>query len=96
MSATWDNEREAYTNSDAIYVARSKHSTPGRRTSIRTEERIGRLLAGAGIIWTAYAAGVDFARLWRFQILPPGPLEVCAIGILVWLHAKWRCAIKLD
>ena len=27
--------------------------------------------------------------LWKFNILPPGSLEVCAIGILIWLHAKW-------
>jgi hypothetical protein len=96
VSAIWENEREAYTYSDAVYVAKPKHPAPVRRTSIRTEERIGSLLAGAGIIWTTYAGTVDFAGLWRFQILPPGPLEVCAIGILVWLHAKWRRAVKLE
>ena len=97
MSASWDSsEREAYTYSPPAYVAVPNRPTPIRRTSIRTEERIGSLVAGAGIIWTAYAARVDFAGLWQFQILPPGPLEVCAIGILVWLHAKWRRSIKLD
>jgi hypothetical protein len=28
------------------------------------------------------------------QIMPPGPVEVCALGILAWLHAKWRRATR--
>ena len=64
------------------------------RFSIPAEERLGSLIAAAGTAWTMYAATVDYAALWRTQILPPGPVEVCALGILVWLHAKWRRSIK--
>jgi len=35
------------------------------------------------------------SSLWDFSITQPGPLEVCALGIMVWLHAKWRRSIKV-
>jgi hypothetical protein len=60
----------------------------------RTEELLGSLLAGAGTIWATYVATQDYASLWHTQIMPPGPVEVCALGILVWLHAKWRRSLK--
>ena len=64
--------------------------------SIRAEERCGGLLVAAGAAWATYVATVDYASLWQMQILPPGPVEVCALGILVWLHAKWRRSTKID
>jgi hypothetical protein len=64
--------------------------------SIRAEERCGSLLAAAGATWATYVATVDYASLWQMQILPPGPMEVCALGVLVWLHAKWRRSTKID
>jgi hypothetical protein len=54
---------------------------------IRTEELVGSLLAAV--------ATSDYASLWHTQIMPPGPVEVCALGILVWLHAKWRRSMKV-
>jgi hypothetical protein len=88
------DERRAYTPADAIYITTSKRRPLVRRASTRTEERIGSLLAGCGVIWTAHAAIVDYAGLWQLRLLPPGPIEVCALGILIWLHAKWRRATK--
>ncbi len=64
--------------------------------SIRAEERIGSLIAAGGTVWAVYVATVDYANLWRMQIMPPGPVEVCLLGILIWLHAKWRRSIKVD
>jgi hypothetical protein len=61
---------------------------------IRTEEYFGSLLSAAGIIWATYVATQDYASLWHMQIMPPGPVEVCGLGILVWLHAKWRRSMK--
>jgi len=52
---------------------------------IQTEERLGSLIAGAGAIWAAHEGTKGLASIWQFTLLPPGPLEVCAIGILVWL-----------
>ena len=62
---------------------------------IRTEELFGSLLAAAGTIWATYIATKDYTSLLHMQIMPPGPVEVCALGILVWLHAKWRRSMKV-
>jgi hypothetical protein len=62
--------------------------------SIRLEERFGSLLAAAGTIWMVYVATVDYSNLLHLRIMPPGPLEVCSVGVLAWLHAKWRRSIK--
>ncbi len=86
----WDAGREGY-----VDVPRAATYVPVR-FNITTEERIGSLVAAAVTIWATYAATSDYAALWRLQILPPGPLEVCALGILVWLHAKWRRSTKVD
>jgi len=64
--------------------------------SIRTEERLGSLIAASGVIWAAYVATEDYTGLWRMQIMPPGPVEICILGVLAWLHAKWRRSAKVD
>jgi hypothetical protein len=95
-------EREGYLASPPTptYVPVPKPpSKPGGRRylfSIRAEERCGGLLAAAGAAWATYVATFDYASLWQMQILPPGPVEVCALGILVWLHAKWRRSTRID
>src|ERR1700674_179876 len=62
---------------------------------IQTEERLASLIAATGAIWTTYEGTKDFAGLLQFSLLPLGPVEVCAIGILIWLHAKWRRSAKV-
>jgi len=62
---------------------------------IQTEERLGSLISAGGLIWTVRVGTQDLASLWQLTVLPPGPLGICAIGILVWLHAKWRRSINL-
>jgi len=93
----WDEGREGYLNPPPVaYVAVHKPVKPAKpqkqqhALSIRWEERVASLIAAAGAIWAAYVATVDYTSLWRVQIMPPGPVEVCALGILAWLHAKWR------
>lgn len=59
-------------------------------------ERVGSLLAGGGLAWAAWTAtnGVDvndfmhdaFRRIFQ----QTGPMEVCALGIVIWLVGKWR------
>jgi hypothetical protein len=104
-SIDWDQrrpEREAYLAlpQRPAYVPvpkpASKPSDQRYLVSIRAEELFGSLLAGAGAIWATYVATVDYASLWQMQILPPGPVEICALGVLVWLHAKWRRSMKCD
>lgn len=99
----WDAGREGYVQSPTKFVpvvaipkAAKKASGPHNLLSIRAEERLGSLVAAAGTIWAVYVATVDYANLWRMQIMPPGPVEVCALGILAWLHAKWRRSTKVD
>ena len=60
----------------------------------RNEARMGSLVAGGGLIWTAHAATQNFTSLSNL-FLPVGPLEVCAVGVLIWLHAKWRKSVRV-
>jgi hypothetical protein len=94
-----DKGRDGYINTSTAYVPSpkpaAKASGGGYLLSIAAEERFGSLIAAGGIVWAAYVATVDYAGLWRMQIMPPGPVEVCILGVLGWLHAKWRRSMKL-
>jgi hypothetical protein len=99
----FDGGREGYVNSSNKFVPvvsiqkpAKKSSGSGHLLSIRAEEHLGSLVAAAGTIWAVYVATVDYDNLWRMQIMPPGPVEVCALGILAWLHAKWRRSTKVS
>lgn len=61
---------------------------------INYQERVGSLVAAGGIIWAAQVASQDVSTLWNFSVTQPGPLEVCALGILMWLHARWRASVQ--
>ena len=78
----------------AVQKPAKKAKGEGSLLSIRGEERLGSLIAAAGTVWAVYVATVDYNNLWRMQIMPPGPVEVCLLGILAWLHAKWRRSLK--
>jgi hypothetical protein len=69
-----------------------EHKSWSRR--IKTEERIGSLIASGGLIWCTQVLTVDIHDLDSLM-RTPGPLEVCAIGILIWLHAKWRRSVQI-
>jgi hypothetical protein len=94
----WDDEqREGYLNNRPVIayapVRKPAVKPPAQQKhflSIRAEEHVASLIAAGGCIWGVYVATVDYSSLWRLQILPPGPVEVCALGVLAWLHAKWR------
>ena len=98
--ASWDRGREGYLDlpQKPVYAPVSKPAHKpkgdGHLVSIAAEERWGSLIAAGGMIWGAYAATIDFTGVWTLEILRPGPMEVCALGILVWLHAKWRRSMK--
>ncbi len=98
----WDARREGYVDLPRAPMYAPVREPAGKPSggrypfSISTEERVGSLLAAGGMIWATYVATVDYASLWHMQILPPGPMEVCALGVLVWLHAKWRRSTKVN
>ena len=62
-----------------------------------TLERIGSLVAGGGIIYATYLATKDIPmdNVWALTsahaiLHETGPMEACALGIIVWIYAKWR------
>ena len=59
---------------------------------IHGEARFGSLVAASGILWGAHVATNHFTNFSNL-LLPTGPLEVRAVGILIWLHAKWRSSV---
>lgn len=58
------------------------------------EGRIGSIVAGLGLVWAAKVNTYNFTGLPPSVIFPPGPLETCAVGILIWIHAKWRGSVQ--
>jgi len=97
----WDAGREGYLqtpvrSSAGVPAQKSQASVAAENTlaKIRREERLGSLVAAAGTIWTVYVATHDYTNLWRLQFSPPGPLETSALGVVIWLHAKWRRSLK--
>ena len=94
----WPAEREGYEGKIPIVYAGLGHAAATAKPQrwLRLEERFGSLMAGGGIIWTSQAVTNHFAGLTQINLLPPGPLETCAIGVLVWLHAKWRRSLRVN
>jgi hypothetical protein len=96
----FDDRREGYTQSRSKFIPvvaipkASKKQAGQGFLGFRAEERVGSLLAAAGTVWLVYVATTDFNNMWQMRIMPPGPIEICALGILLWLHAKWRRSIK--
>src|SRR5260370_21308385 len=95
----WEKGRDGYVDSPTAYVPNTKpvvKASGGHYfLSVAAEERVGSMIAAGGMIWAAYVATTDYAGLWRMQIMPPGPVEVCILGVLAWLHAKWRRSTKI-
>ena len=60
--------------------------------SSHLEAQFGSVVAAGGVIWAVAIASKQFAA--SGIVLPSGPLEVCGVGILIWLHAKWRGSVR--
>lgn len=97
----WDHGREGYLESRSKFVpvveipkSAKKRQGEGHFLGIRGQESLGSLLAASGTAWLVYVATTDFNHMWQMPIMPPGPIEVCSVGILLWLHAKWRRSRK--
>jgi hypothetical protein len=89
----WSGEPASY---PVVTVGPVRKPRPIERKSwlhrIKTEERLGSLISSAGLMWGTQVLTVDIHDLDSLM-KTPGPLEVCAIGILIWLHAKWRRSV---
>ena len=91
----WGHEREGYT--EARQVAYAPATSAAMRTApawLRFEQNLGSLGAGAGVIWAVQVATSNLPNL-EALLETPGPLEACAVGALIWLHAKWRRSVLL-
>ncbi len=93
----WPAERQGYSDVRRISYAPISATTlpaPHRTLPIETQERVSTLIVVAGMIAAAHAMISGLSGLLRFHLFPPGPLEICALGVIVWLHAKWRRMVK--
>lgn len=58
------------------------------------ESRFGALICGGGLAWAAHIATLNATNINQSiaNILQQrgGPMELAALGLLMWLHAKWR------
>ncbi len=92
----WGQEREGYCEQrpqGAYAPARPVAGISGP-SWLHWEKRFGSLGAGLGILWGVRVAASHpsiLDALWE----TPGPLELCAISTLIWLHAKWRRTTRL-
>jgi hypothetical protein len=56
---------------------------------------IGSLIAGGGMIYAIHEITKNFTS-WSAITLPRGgPAEVVALGVVIWLHGKWRSATRV-
>ena len=61
--------------------------------AIHGEEWIASLIASVGVIWAVRVTATSMLPAYATE-LTVGPIETCSIGILIWLHAKWRRTLK--
>ena len=93
----WPVEREGYSDVHCMAYASVRQTAllkQRRWLPIETQERMSTLIVVAGMIAAAHAAISDSSGVLRLRLFPPGPMEICAIGVLIWLHAKWRRLVK--
>ena len=55
---------------------------------------MGSLIAVGGVIWAVHTGTLHYAGLANVNV-PADPLLICCIGIVLWLHAKWRRTVVL-
>ncbi len=94
----WPAERKGYTDVRRVaYAPVSETPLPKqhRGLPIEIQERMSTLIVLAGMIAAAHAAIGNFSGVLRLDLLPTGPLEVCALGVLLWLQAKWRRLVRI-
>ncbi len=92
----WGHEREGYSSDhrQVAYAPVKPSAGPAIPNWLHWEERLGSLAAGIGVVWGVHVAATHLRivdSLWETS----GPLELCAISTLIWLHAKWRRSTRL-
>jgi hypothetical protein len=60
------------------------------------EAMTGCLIAAAGLVWASKIVTENFTIVPAIQLPPGGPIELCALGIVIWLHAKFRMHTSIN
>ena len=65
-------------------------------------ERLGSLVAGGGVTYATYLGTKDIPmdEVWAVSsatriLHENGAMELCALGIIVWIYAKWRKTVEV-
>jgi hypothetical protein len=90
----WPEHETATAHTSVVTHVESTSSLRNLLFGVQTETRVGSLLAAVGAIMLVKSGTAQLAHLTTFSF-PPGPLEICGFGMLIWLHAKWRSATRL-
>ena len=95
-----DEEREGYVNPvrpayPPIHTSASQSVSSHQARAYHFEETLGALITAAGGIWAVYMVILQRGSFWQLQ-WPPTPAEICGVGLLILLHAKWRHAAKAE
>jgi hypothetical protein len=86
----WPEERSGYDAPVPVaYAAVAVTASPRPRVPLWVEEKLVAGIALAGVLWCVQVMTDPISRLTNL-IATPGPLEVCGISILFWLHTRWR------
>lgn len=62
---------------------------------IHWEERIASLIAAGGLLWCVQMSTRNFTALDKLT-LPMNAVYVTAMGVVIWLHAKWRRSVDIQ
>src|SRR5215471_14547716 len=90
----WPYEREGYSDTlQVAYAAAPMKETEERSHKGRLEAFLGSLLTGCGAIWAAQVASSSGFSPTALT-LNSHPIELTAVGILIWLHGKYRKTAK--
>ena len=59
------------------------------------EERIASLIAAGGLVWCVQISTQNFTSLDKLT-LPMNAVYITALGVVIWLHAKWRRSVDIQ
>ena len=65
------------------------------RIAPRTESFIGSLIAAGAMVYAVHLITKDYTSLAAITLPRGGPMEICALGVVIWLHGKWRSATRV-
>jgi hypothetical protein len=92
----WPYEREGYSEQpQAAYAAAPAANLPAPSHPGRLEAFLGSVIAGAGAVWTAQIVTQAGFTVPGSLTLNSHPIELTGIGILLWLHGKYRKATQV-